>query len=124
MNYEKAKKKIKFGLNLAAGVGASMITDRILDRVAPPNMGRLKRAFWKIGTFFVGSMAADAVGTYAEKFYDEVEDTVTSTVTVTNSEGKVIFGKDRKAEEVETEFAEEESAEPEEEETEDERTEA
>ena len=90
--YSTVKSCIKLGLNTLGGIGGTYIADKLIEKIAPASMNPLEKFFWKVGAFFAGGLAGEAIGDYAERWYDECEEVAKKVVTIRNKEGKIVFG--------------------------------
>lgn len=62
---------IKSGVQIVAGLGAGMIADEALKKIAPPALKGLKGVAVKVGGAVLSMMVADKASTYVEETWDK-----------------------------------------------------
>jgi uncharacterized membrane protein YeiH len=62
---------IKSGVQLVAGLGAGLIADEALKKIAPPALKGLKGVAVKVGAAVLSMMVADKASTYVEEVWDK-----------------------------------------------------
>ena len=62
---------IKSGVQLVAGLGAGLIADEALKKIAPTALKGLKGVAVKVGAAVLSMMVADKASTYVEEVWDK-----------------------------------------------------